>query len=282
MSGTIDVTSIAVPNNGQGIGAGVGTESISTKRTKTRRRIKRKSKRCDACLSFISLQLAGLGFIASLSSTSTCSYLQVNGAPEDENSLLGIWEMHSNNTTGLFSCQPYPSDAPFDDHFRTSRAMSVLAPLFCFAGMCASYFAEAGPPLYQERRVLISILLLLIASVMQALTLMILESEVCLNNPLIPGNGSCGRDVGSNVSIGAASFMMASCFTLLITGKKEVEYDTNDPSTAQTLDPSIRQMGSNQASERLGESDSGTGEPKLPLKHGTGKTKFVDIWGKLV
>lgn len=164
--------------------------------------------------------------------------------------------------------------------------MSILAPIFCFAGTFASYFAEAGPPVKQERRLLISILLLLMASVMQALTLMILESDVCLKNPLIPGDGSCERAIGANISIGAASFMMAACFTLLVTGRKEIEYDTNDPNTTRDLDPSIRPSlsPSIQASERMGESQNGSisGEPKLPLKHGTGSTRFVDIWGKLV
>lgn len=151
-----------------------------------------------------------------------CDYFVVNGS-EDEDS-LGIWMVPaSNDTKSIIGCEAYPSDMPVDSLFRTARAMSVLAPVFCFAGTTFSYFAETGSLEHQERRLLCSVFLLLLAAVTQGLTLMTLESDVCVANPKIPGDGSCGLSNGAIISIGAACAMATATFMLLVTGRKNIE-----------------------------------------------------------
>jgi hypothetical protein len=170
--------------------------------------------------------------------------------------------------------------------------MSVLAPILCLIGMTTAYFAEAGPPAKQECRLLISIVFSLGASAMQGLTLMILESAVCVENPNMPGDGSCLLSYGSRISIGSASFMGAATFALLVTGRKQLEYDSNNPSTHN--DPSMHERwvsmhppqshpdGYPAGIEHDLANDEHTKEPSLPIRHGTGRFKFVDIWGKMV
>lgn len=235
------------------------------------------SKRCDACLAFVALQLAGVGLFASIASSCICNYFKVNGAGEGVADNLGIWRVPMNDTTNFLSCSSYPSDTPIDYNIRTARAMTVLAPTLCFLGMALSYFAEAGPTKLQERRLLMSICVLLAAAATQGLTLMTLESEVCVNNPNLPGDGSCALAFGAKLSIGSTSFMSAALFCLLITGRKEIEYDTNDQEYA---DPESYRSDDDTMNGPPSERTQRTGV--LGLQHGTGRFKFVDIWGKLV
>lgn len=127
----------------------------------------------------------------------------------------------SADTNSIVSCVAYPDETVFDGLFQTARAMSILAPTLCFAGLSLSYFAETGAALHQEHRLLISICLLLAAAIMQGMTLMVLESTVCIDH--LEGDGNtCGLSYGGKLSIGSAAFMSIAIFFLLITGRKDV------------------------------------------------------------
>lgn len=179
--------------------------------------------RCDACLAFLGLQLAGVGLVASIASSVICNYFTVSSLDNDSTTQLGVWMMSSaNETTALLECTPYPSGTPIDALFKTARAMTILSPIVCFVGMGMSYFSERGG-IRREGLLFGSIFVLLCAAAMQGLTLMALESDVCINNPLIEGDGNCGRSYGANLSIGAASFMAAGVFALLVTGGAQKE-----------------------------------------------------------
>mmetsp|Transcript_8935 Transcript_8935/g.14892 ORF Transcript_8935/g.14892 Transcript_8935/m.14892 type:complete len:227 (+) Transcript_8935:87-767(+) len=177
-------------------------------------------KGCDACFSFIALQLAGVGFFASISSTLICNYAAVTNSLEAATA-VGIWMIPDGDSNSIASCTYYPADTPFDALFQIARAMSVLAPTFCFAGLTLSYFAETGSAYHQERRLLVSICLLLAAAFMQGMTLMLLESTVCLDHAKGDGD-ACGLSSGGLLSIGSAAFMSFAIFFLLITGRKDV------------------------------------------------------------
>jgi hypothetical protein len=185
----------------------------------------------------------------------------------------------NNSTSTLLSCQAYPAGSPFDTRFWTSRVMSVLSPLFCLIGMVVGYFAEVGPAIKQECRLLTSIFFMIGASAMQGLTLMILESTVCTDNPFMPGDGNCGMNYGSKISIGAVAFMSAATFGLLVTGRKGVEYDTNDLSPH---DNSNRPSYHGEDDMHVLSENPASAMEDLSIRHGTGRYKFVDIWGKMI
>jgi hypothetical protein len=203
-----------------------------------------------------------------------CDYFKVNGTAEGEDGKLGIWRIPQNETSSILSCDAYPSNTPIDYQIRTSRAMTIVAPFLCFFGIMVAFFAEVGLPALQERRLLLSIVLLLAAASTQGLTLMILESDVCIDNPNIPGDGSCGLAFGAKLSIGSCSFMAAALFSLLVKGRKELELDTSVPSShageQSEVPESYREGGDDETKKALS------------IKHGQGRFKFVDIWGKMV
>lgn len=181
----------------------------------------RRSK-CDACIANLALPMAGVGLLASISSTIICNYFIVSGS-QDELS-LGLWLVPSrNDTNSVLECQGYPSGITFDSYFQTARIMSVLAPVFCCIGIAISYCAESGLIRFYEGRLLLSVFVLVLASVAQGLTLMVLESDVCVNNPVIPGDGTCDLSTGAKISISSVAFMAASIFLLLVTGHKSPE-----------------------------------------------------------
>mmetsp|Transcript_21907 Transcript_21907/g.36200 ORF Transcript_21907/g.36200 Transcript_21907/m.36200 type:complete len:287 (+) Transcript_21907:70-930(+) len=281
-STTFEVTTVVVDNDPRDEDMAAGT--VRTTGT-ARRRLKRKSKRCNECLAFIALQLSGLGLFCSVASTLFCRYFQVNGAENENMNNLGIWGVPRNDTSFFLACTAYPSDTPIDAYIRTARAMSVLAPIICIVGMAVSFFAEIGPPVLQERRLLMSIFLILGAASMQGLTLMTLESEVCTNNPNVPGDGSCGLAFGAKLSIASCFFMSAGLFGLLLTGRKEIEFDTNSPSYNETGEQSIAPSDRNARGASEDDDDTNPGTPteeEIAIQHGTGRYKFVDIWGKMV
>jgi hypothetical protein len=148
--------------------------------------------------------------------------------PTNKAESVGIWMIPSGDANSIVSCSSYPDDTPIDGLHQTARAMSIFAPIFCFAGLTLSYFAETGSSKHQERRLLVSIILLLAAALMQGMTLMLLESSACLDH--IEGDGdSCGLSYGGQISIGSAAFMSAAIFFLLITGRKEAVQHQHEP-----------------------------------------------------
>ena len=238
------------------------------------------SKQCDTCIAVLAIQLAGVGFFASVGSTVICNYFSVSGASVGQSNSGGIWMVpQDNNTSTLLSCTAYPPGSPFDTHFWTSRVMSVLSPIFCLLGMVIGYMAEVGPPIKQECRLLTSIFFMVGASAMQGLTLMILESTVCTDNPFMPGDGNCGMNYGSKISIGAVAFMAAATFGLLVTGRKELEYDTSDP---PAHDQSNRPSHHGEDDLNVENDNPSSALEDLSIRHGTGRYKFVDIWGKMI
>ena len=200
----------------------------------------------------------------------------------------------NNDAISLLSCQGYPDDSPFDAYLWTARIMSILAPLFCLFGMSVAYIAEVGTPIKQECRLLTSILFMLIASTMQALTLMILESAVCKDNANMPGDGTCGLGYGSKIALGAVSLMSIATFGLLVTGRKEIERETNNPASSvasNSMPEDIYLHDENvgvASDDQFGDLNDpaiqhGSGrQGDLAIQHGSGRFKFVDVWGRLV
>lgn len=175
----------------------------------------------------MALQVASIGLFASISSTCFCNYFHSGyDLEENETNGYGIWMVATDETDKFLACAPYPSpaaDAPFDIHFHTSRAMSIFAPISCFTAIAYSYFANAGEQSKQERRLYFSIFFMLVGAVMQGLTLMVMESNICHND----GRNVCGRSYGANMSIASATLMgVALFFLIIITGRRDVEYDT--------------------------------------------------------
>mmetsp|Transcript_21429 Transcript_21429/g.32381 ORF Transcript_21429/g.32381 Transcript_21429/m.32381 type:complete len:306 (-) Transcript_21429:169-1086(-) len=205
-----------------------GTLATSTA-TSFQRKASESSRNCDAILAFVALQVASIGLFASISSTCFCNYFHSSyDLEENETNGYGIWMVATDETDKFLACAPYPSpspaaDAPFDIHFHTSRAMSVFAPMSCFTAIAYSYFANAGEHSKQERRLYLSIFFMLVGAVMQGLTLMVMESNICHND----GRNTCGRSYGANMSIASATLMgVALFFLIIITGRRDVEYDT--------------------------------------------------------
>mmetsp|Transcript_31583 Transcript_31583/g.48085 ORF Transcript_31583/g.48085 Transcript_31583/m.48085 type:complete len:339 (-) Transcript_31583:105-1121(-) len=216
----ISITSIKFSNKEQ---EDQGT--LATSAATSYQRNPSKSGHCDYILAFAALQIAGLGLFASISSTCFCNYFQVSVASKSEDNGYGIWMVATDETNKFLACAPYPSsvDTLFDIYFLTSRAMSILSPISCFAAIAFSYFANVGNPAKQQRRLLFSIFFMLVGAVMQGLTLMVLESSLCHNG----GGNKCGRSYGANMSIASATLMgVALFFLIILTGRRDIEYDT--------------------------------------------------------
>jgi hypothetical protein len=86
---------------------------------------------------------------------------------------------------------------------------------------------RTGDTNHQEKRILVtSIIILLLAALMQGMTLMLMESRVCIDHAK-GGGDSCDLSYGGRLSIGpAASSMYAAIFFMLITDRKEAVHAT--------------------------------------------------------
>lgn len=251
----------------------------------SQRRSKRNRTKCDACIVFLAIMLAGVGVLVSVSSTVVCYYFTINGAEDQELGFAGgLWMVpRDDDSYSLLSCQVYPDGSPFDAYLWTARIMSILAPLLCLFGMLMAYISEVSTTISKrECRLLISVISMVTASAMQALTLMVLESAVCKDNPYMPGDGTCDLGYGSQISLGAVSLMSTATFGLLVTGRKEVEFDTSNLSSPNRTNAMPIDFHENEENMGVAGDDELGGQEDLKIRHGTGRFKFVDIWGRMV
>lgn len=164
--------------------------------------------------------------LASISSTITCNYFAIPGLSDPT---LGIWWVTRNLTNAdetFLNCEPYPSGVDLDAYFLTARVVSILSPITCLVAGWFSFLLQARPTHADSgQRLMMAVGFMLLASIFQALTLMVLESSVCLENSILgtsnpPPSAKCQRQYGANMSIGAASVMATALFCLLITGRR--------------------------------------------------------------
>jgi hypothetical protein len=131
---------------------------------------------------------------------------------------------------------------------------------------------------------------MVMASVAQGLTLMTLESTVCVRNSKISYYESCKMSFGAFAAIGAVGCWSMASFFLLSTGRVQVdnEFGRNSAqSDMQSFYGRKHQKSSEETSDVNDEtkaslSDAQEFQDEIPIQHGTGRFKFVDIWGKMV
>lgn len=208
----------------------------------------------------LSAALATAAFVLTIVGSIRCRYISFKSTFDSRRSInFGIWYYESftvqaQNTTdpGYYiytSCTHYPEWVSIDSSWKATRVFVVLAFVIGLVFLVISIVASYARP--HPAKAIVGPGLLL-ASLMQGLSLLFLDSNACKNNPMMAvlnGQDSpwkslgfpahCGMDTGAKCAIASTVLYlvssMASC-TARATERQE-EYNENEQQHGSLAEP---------------------------------------------
>ena len=179
-----------------------------------------------------------IGIILSMISTSTCTFFRL-GRVRNRGVTMGIWN-YVNARTGnsFFVCSLYPESQSIGSRLRTARAMSIISPFLAVASLFLCFLA-----IRDERKKnaspagTLGTFLMVLATIAQGLTLLVLESDLCLNNSSsFQTVTRCTLLYGAKISIAAILlFFTSTMIQLLTTMTLSTDEATTTTTTTKTI-----------------------------------------------
>lgn len=132
---------------------------------------------------------------------------------------MGIWN-HVNVRTGssFLVCSTYPESQSIGSALRTARAMSIISPFLVVASLFLCFLASRGNSTKNASTAgALGTFLMVLATITQGLTLLVLESDLCFHNSLSAQTvTSCTLLYGAKISIAAVLFFFTSAMMQLL------------------------------------------------------------------
>ena len=169
--------------------------------------------------SFIAIAFGVIGIILSMISTSTCTFFRL-GRVRSRGVTMGIWN-YVNARTGnsFFVCSLYPESQSIGSRLQTARAMSIISPFLAVASLFLCFLA-----IHDKRKKnaspagTLGTFLMVLATIAQGLTLLVLESDLCLNNSSSYQTVThCTLLYGAKISIATILLFFTSTMIQLLT-----------------------------------------------------------------